>query len=125
MVARKDLQFFKFGVIGMSNAAVYFLVCYFLLWMDVNYLLSSLVAWTGSVLHAFYWNRRYVFSFHGVWWKMLLKTYVVYSVSFVVGLLLIFLLVEVVGISKMWAPWMTLVITVPINFVLNKFWAFK
>lgn len=118
------MQFLKFGMVGVGNVAVYFLVCYFLLLMNVNYLLASTVAWAGSVLHAFFWNSRCVFSFHGVWWKALLKTYISYSASLVVGLVLVFLLVEVVGISEMWAPWMTFVITVPLNYILNKFWTF-
>lgn len=118
------MQFLKFGMVGVGNVAVYFLVCYFLLWMDVNYLLASMVAWGGSVLHAFYWNSRYVFPFHGVWWKTLVKTYASYSASFVVGLLLIFLFVEVIGISEILAPWITFVITAPLNYALNKLWAF-
>ena len=119
------MRFLKFGMVGVGNIVVYFLICYLLLWMDINYLLASAIAWSGSVLHAFFWNRRYVFSFHGVWWKALFKSYVSYSASFLVGLLLIFLLVEQVGISEMWAPWMTFVITVPLNYILNKFWAFR
>ena len=123
-ILSKGKQFLKFGMVGVGNIVVYFLICYLLLWLDINYLLASAIAWAGSVLHAFFWNRRYVFSFHGVWWKALFKSYVSYSASFLVGLLLMLLLVEQVGISKMWAPWMTFVITVPLNYILNKFWAF-
>ena len=39
--------------------------------------------------------------------------------------LLSILWVEVVGIPKLAAPIFNLLISVPLNFILNKFWAFK
>jgi len=37
---------------------------------------------------------------------------------------LLFLLVQVIGISQMIAPIINLAITTPLNFVINKFWTF-
>lgn len=33
--------------------------------------------------------------------------------------------VQILGISKMIAPIVNLLISVPLNFIMNKFWAFK
>ena len=56
----------------------------------------------------------------------MLKTYLSYAVT---GLLLAcimsWLWVDVLNVSKLIAPLLNLVISVPVNFILNKLWAFK
>ena len=59
-------------------------------------------------------------------WKALLKTYVSYSFTglFLCTALLV-LWVQVLHISEFVAPLINLVVSVPVNFLINKFWAFK
>ncbi len=118
------VQFLKFSIIGIGNGIVYFVLYYLLLRAGISYLLANTLAWMGSVFNSYCWNRRYVFSARSEWWKVLWKTYVSYGVSFVIGLILLFLFVERIGISEIWAPWGVTIVTVPLNFFLNKFWAF-
>lgn len=59
------------------------------------------------------------------WIKSLIKTYIAYSASLVIGLIIMYILIDVMLISKFLAPIFTLFITVPINFILNKFWTFR
>ena len=60
-----------------------------------------------------------------VWWKTLIKTYLAYAFT---GLGLSNLIshvgVNVFHLSKYIPPLINLVVAVPINFVLNKFWAY-
>ena len=56
----------------------------------------------------------------------LIKTYVSYSFTgLFLNSLLMFLWVRVFHISEYLAPIFNLLISVPINFLINKFWAFK
>ena len=59
-------------------------------------------------------------------WKALLKTYVSYSFTglFLNGILLV-LWVRVLHISEFAAPLINLLFSVPLNFLMNKLWAFK
>ena len=58
--------------------------------------------------------------------KALLKTYISYGVTgIVLNNILSFLWIDVLGISKLIAPMINLIFSVPINFLLNKYWAFK
>jgi putative flippase GtrA len=59
-------------------------------------------------------------------WQALAKTYVSYSFTglFLNSILLI-LWVKVLGISEYIAPIINLLVSVPLNFIINKFWAFK
>ena len=131
-------QFVKFALVGLSNTLIsYVLYVFFLFFLQYFHLLSSydyifsqIVSFLLSVLWAFYWNRRFVFRLSNdsnvVWWKALAKTYVSYSFTglFLGSFLLVFW-VEVFDVSKFFAPILTLLITVPMNFFLNKFWAFR
>ena len=132
------LQFVKFGIVGVSNTVVsYLLYAGTLLllqkygWMpSFDYLVAQVVAFILSVAWSFYWNNKYVFVLgdgeQRSKWRALLKTYVSYSFTglFLNSVLLI-LWVQICGISEFIAPIVNLIISVPINFLINKFWAFR
>lgn len=129
-------QFIRFGIVGVSNTLIGYalnigtlllLRPYGLSW---DYYAANLVAFVLGVLWSFYWNNRFVFkqgdNEERVWWKTLLKTYASYALSgLVLTNILAWFWVEQLGISKYLAPIPTLLFTVPMNFLLNKFWAFK
>ena len=128
------LQFVKFGIVGCSNTALSDIinVVTLLLLSQVNfkwdYFVGNIVAFVLSVLWSFWWNYHYVFDNHKQqrWWKMLIKTYASYAFT---GLLLSnvfsYILVGQIGVSKYIAPLIILIVSVPVNFILNKLWAFK
>ena len=121
------IQFIKFGIIGVSNTLISTAVYYLFIWSNTDlYFAGNGVGWIVSVFNRFYWNNRFVFkNSEFSWWKKLFRTYLAYGGSFVVGSLLLVLQVRVLGISEWLAPWINMVITIPLNFLLNKFWAFK
>lgn len=59
-------------------------------------------------------------------WKTLLKTYVSYSVTglFLNSILLV-LWVNIFSISEFIAPIINLLVSVPLNYIINKLWALK
>ena len=86
---------------------------------------ANFVSWVLSVLNAFYWNNRYVFKNNQDWKKALLKTYFSYGLSLLVSTGLLYIQIEKLGVSEKIAPLITLLVTVPMNFLLNKFWTFR
>lgn len=119
------VQFIKFSVVGISNTAIAFGIYYFLLWFNVDYLIANTISWLISVFNAFFWNNRYVFKTEIHWFKSLIKTYIAYLISLILGLVVMYMLVDILLISKFIAPLFTLCITTPINFLLNKFWTYR
>ena len=131
------LQFGKFGVIGISNTIVSYLLnigTIFILgkldiWQDIDIYIGNGVAFFLSVLWSYFWNSRYVFkedpNEKRVWWKTILKTYAAYALTGI-GLsnLTSYIFVKVLGWSKYIAPIVNIVIGVPINYIINKFWAY-
>lgn len=120
------LQFLKFGLVGVSNAIVLLVVYYTLLYVNIHYIVAYVVGFTLSVLNAYFWNNRYVFKqARSTFWRKLFKCYVSYITTFVISTLLLYLWVDIIEISDKIAPIINICITTPINFAMNKKWAFK
>lgn len=119
-------QFFKFGVIGISNTLLSLSIYYVLVFIGLHYILSYAVAFAVSVLNAYYWNSKYVFTVvEANKARLLMKVYISYGITFLLSTGTLFLMVDVIGISGLVAPIINLFFTVPTNFLLIKFWAFK
>lgn len=127
-------QFIKFGVVGLSNTllsyAIYLLTLLILspLKLSWDYFVASVLSFVLSVLWSYFWNNRFVFkqdSKKRSFWKSLFKTYLSYAFTgIILGNILLYVWVALLGIPKTLAPLLSLVITVPLNFLLNKYWAF-
>ena len=124
------LQFIKFGFVGLSNTAVAWAVYYFLLWLnDDLYMVGSIAGTIVGITNGFFWNDRFVFKGGendlGSKLKRLMKTYVSYGGTFLLSTVLLWVEVEFIGVSKAAAPVINLIITIPLNFLINKFWTFR
>ena len=119
------IQFIKFAIVGLSNTAISLVVYYALLWLGSNYFIANTVAWIVSVFNAFYWNNKYVFKNGNSYIKALIRTYMSYGVSFLLGSTILVILIEYFGVSEKLAPILVLVITIPLNFLMNKYWTFR
>ena len=131
------MQFIKFGIVGLSNTGISYLIyAGSLIWFrhlnmfsESDYLIAQFVAFILSVLWSFYWNNKVVFVIEKEkkrsFWKVLVKTYISYSFTglFLNSILLVFW-VKICHISELVAPIINLLVSVPLNFVINKYWAF-
>ena len=132
------MQFVKFGIVGVSNTVISYVLYAvsllvfkeFAIIPKADYLVAQIIAFVLSVLWSFYWNNKMVFvqedgKKRSVI-KALLKTYVSYSFTgLFLNSILLALWVQVFHISEFLAPIINLLISVPVNFLINKFWAFK
>lgn len=132
------LQFVKFGIVGVSNTLISYVLytgCLLLfktysIFENCDYLIAQGISFVLSVLWSFYWNNKYVFKVETGksrnLFAALIKTYISYSFTglFLSSALLV-LWVDVLKINEFIAPLINLIISVPLNFLINKFWAFK
>lgn len=121
------IQFIKFGIVGFSNTFISLAVYYILVYFGIHYLVANGFGFVISVLNAFYWNNKYVFTdkTETSTLKAFFKVFASYGGSFCISTVLIFLLVDLLGVSEWLAPLLRLVVTVPLNFIMNKLWAFR
>lgn len=133
------LQFVKFGLVGVSNTLISYgieMLCYYVIFNHVAWnenikiVVISTLAFIVSVTNSYFWNSRYVFSEEKskkISWHIVryFKTVVCYGLT---GLILAPALKMVaiqVGVPYWLGSLGTLIVTIPLNFVLNKFWAFQ
>lgn len=125
------IQFIKFSLVGLSNTGISYLAFLIGVKVGMQYLLANAFAFVISVLNSFYWNEKYVFSDKQVRTKRdkafaLIKTFIAYgSTGIVLNSVLLVVWVDILSISLYVAPLINLIITIPLNFVINKYWAFK
>ena len=122
-------QFLKFGLVGLSNTFVSMAVYYLFLWIDPKlYMAGSILGTILSIANAFFWNDRFVFKGNAKDFKSTMirlgKTYISYGGTSLLSNALLWLEVNCFNISKVIAPAVNLIITIPLNFIINKIWTF-
>ena len=123
-------QFIKFGIVGASNTLIAYVIYSICVYLGIHYLLANALGFFISVLNAYYWSDRFVFkkgegeARSAIW--TLAKTYIAYgSTGLLLASVLLYLYVDKLHISEYIAQLLVLVITIPLNFIINKFWSFK
>ncbi len=119
------VQFIKFGLVGVSNTVISLAVYYLLVYLGVHYIVANIFGFIISVLNAYYWNSKFVFKSDNSKKTILFRTYVAYLITFIISNGLLYIQVDKMGISKYIAPIICLLVTIPLNFIINKFWTYK
>ena len=148
------LQFIKFGIVGASNTLISYgieMLFYYVVFKNTRFsaitgffsalgitvsykivriITVTAIAFVVSVTNSYYWNNRYVFktgnnslSAHI---KSYIKTFLCYGITgLVLSPVIKSLLTDYTAIPYYIASLASLIITIPLNFIMNKFWAFK
>jgi len=148
------LQLVKFAAVGILNSVISEGTYMGLMYIGVHYIPAYFIGFSLSVLNAYYWNNKYVFKASDncekrVWWKVLGKTYLAYSTGLTINLLMLFMWMDIIVISRyfnglsviliengftratprflagVFASLIDMMLTVPLNFAINKLWAFR
>lgn len=130
-------QFFKFGIVGVSNTVISYLTYASIVWgfslaSQIGLQFANLIAFIVSVLNAYFWNTRWVFKKElksqnapHQRRQSMTKFFISYGGTFLLSVCLLYFWTSILHINKFVAPIITLLITVPSNFLINKFWSFR
>ena len=121
------LQLIRFCLVGASgyivNLAVYTLL---LKVVGAHYLLAATGSFLVAVTNNYTWNRLWTFrgqrghvAYQG------LRFLVVSTIALAANLAILALLVDALGVGKVLAQAIAIVLVTPWNFVGNKLWSFK
>lgn len=125
------IQFFKFGMVGMLNTLLSYLItnaCYYVLHFHEQ--ICNIICFLITVLVSYLLNSHFVFrqqkNSRQPWYQALAKVYASYALTelLLTGILL-FVQERHFGIPHYIATLLNLFVTVPLNFILNKFWAYR
>ena len=122
-------QFVKFGIVGVSNTVLSLCVYELCVHLGLHYLAANALGLVISVINAYYWNNRCVFGdgqkkTPAQHLRAYAKSLTAYGGTFALDSALLALWVEGVGLNPALAPILNLVITIPLNFLVNKYWTF-
>lgn len=118
-------EFLKFSIVGLSNTIVSFSTYYFLIFLNVHYAIANTLGFIIGVFNSYFWNHKYVFPNNKFNLKDLSKTYLSYFSTFLLNTITLVIMVESLGIPNTIAPIINIVYSVPLNYILNKFWVFR
>ena len=124
------IQAIKFGITGIFNSVLSYAIYLGIYILGGHYLACEFIAFLVTIATSYFLNSRYVFKVDKVSVKeamvRLLKTYISYlTTGFLLNAVLLIVWIEVFKIEGKIAPLISLLITVPINFLLNKFWVYR
>ena len=131
------IQFIKFGLVGVSNTLISYateMLGYYVLFTGMaseqaKVILVTAIGFIISTINSYYWNNRFVFTGKERSAVGHLQAYAKMAACYALtGLIL-------APAMKLWlvninvpfwiASLSTLLLTIPLNFILNKFWAFR
>ena len=123
-------QLLRFSFVGILNTAIAYIVYCLAIRIGLHYQFANVLGFFVSVINAYIWSVKYVFRVHrgsiSEHMASFSKTLFSYSLT---GILLngflLYLLIDTMNQSCYIAQAFALLITVPTNFVLNKYWAFR
>lgn len=133
------VQFVKFGLVGVSNTLIsygiemagYYWILRTVPWQEANKILVvTAIAFVVSVTNSYFWNSRFVFASKqrrsmGQRIRTFIKTSACYGLTGLVLAPALKIYLEKQGIPYWACSLLALFVTIPLNFILNKMWAFS
>jgi putative flippase GtrA len=119
-------QFVKFGIVGVSNTLIFFLVYTLLLKVfGVWYVAASGIGFAVGATNGFLWNRRWTFRGHVGDALTPVRWFVVQTSGLFLNLGLVYLFVDGAGLGELLGQAVTIVIVTLCTFFANRAWTFK
>lgn len=118
----------KFAMVGCSNVAINLAGYWVLMALGMHYIPAYGISYLISILNAYFMSNKFVFKEEeGEERNRLLsiiRVFAIYIGTFVISEILLTVQIDYLQWNESLAPVLNLVVTSPISFLLNKFWAF-
>ena len=112
-------SFFKFVIAGAVNTSLSYLL-YLLLLEVLSYTLAYSISYCFGIICSYLLNSLYVFN-QPLKLSLFLKYPIVYVVQYVLGIFILGLMVEIIGVGPELGMVFVIIISIPVTFMLSKF----
>lgn len=121
------VQFVNFSLVGVINLLLSYVLYSVCIYLGMHHQIANQVSFWLSVLNGYVLNKCWVFDkkHSGRTKAEAIKYFSVYGFNFLLGIFLLYLYVDVWEINKYLAPIISLPVTVPLNYILNRKWVFN
>ena len=106
------------GVGGLNTFVTYIL--YLLLILIVNYQVAYTITYIVGIFLAYWLSLKIVFQTKSTKKKLFLFPFV-YLFQYLFGLLIMYVLIEILGLNQFFAPLVVAICSIPITFILSRF----
>lgn len=111
-------RFIRFLCTGGINTAITYAI-YLLLLQVISYQVSYTLAYVTGIAIAFLLNKIFVFKTHRGWKSVILYP-LVYFAQYLLGILILWLVVDQLGLRAEFGPLAVIVLTIPLTYWLNR-----
>lgn len=111
-------SFFRFLISGGLNTVLTYAL-YLLLILFISYQWAYTIVYLLGICLAFVLNRAYVFKSNRGWFSLALFP-LIYMLQYLLGISILWGLVERLGISQALAPPLVIVVTIPATYLLSR-----
>lgn len=114
----KTREIITFIICGGVNTLLTYVI-YILLNLVFSYSLSYSVSFAAGIFITYFLNSRFVFK-EKLSLRKAISYPVVYLVQYLLGIIGLYMLVEIIGIGEVIAPLLIVALTVPITYLLSR-----
>ena len=94
--------------------------------VGVYYIIANVIAYVIATINSYIWNSRWVFKYKGEDKKETTTKFILLNLAgLALNTMILYLLVDLIGLNKLIALVITTVIVMVINYIVNKIWVFK
>lgn len=120
------IKFIKFSIVGVGNTLINWTTFFILNVCGVYYIIANIIAYLIATINSYLWNSLWVFKYgKGIKVNTSIKFFALNLFGLTVNTILMYILVEFVGLSKLVALVLASIIVVIMNYSVNKLWVFK
>lgn len=117
----KFVEYIRFNIVGISNfwvSQIFYLILF--LGFKMNYLIAYTIVSVISITASYFLNSKYTFKNNNLSFKKFLLTFLVYIFEYILNMGVILLMVNILNISKVFAPMLAPVVsTIPVFFLMK------
>ena len=119
------ISIIKFGIIGISNTLINWIIFFLLNLVEVNYILANIIAYSLATINSYIWNSKWVFKYNNEKLVSSLKFIIVNLVGLILNTIILFILVDMFNINKIISLVIATGVVMIINYISNRLWVFK
>ena len=111
-------EFLRFFICGGINTVATF-ICYSALLIIFPYLIAYSLSYALGIIVAYVLNARFVFK-KKFEWSNFIRFPFVYIIQYIFGLLMLWFLVDLVGLDRQYSILLVIVFSIPLTFILSR-----
>lgn len=114
-------RFIKFGLVGVLNTIINWILFILLNSMGVYYIISNIIAYSISTLNSYLWNSKWVFKYTGDNVNQTTFKFIILNIiGLVLNTIILFLLVDIIKLPKIIALIIATGVVMILNYFINK-----